>query len=224
MPKQLLVVGLAFTLLFSLLLSARASSPALSAQGRDSRFPESSVPVTNSCSNLQSEGPCVRLRSDRWWKVVSTGIPTLRLVTRPANSAPWGAIIPSTDALWLYHTDFNTGPNRQPNETTRVSFVRNLGNGAPRYNVDRVFIRITADNAYILYVNGYKVGWTYDETFHRYLPSADWHQYQRYDVTNAWSGQGSNEIRVDVIDSGGAAGFLLDGEVWASRGRTCSIP
>lgn len=220
MPKNYLVLSLALALLISLLISTQVSNVA--AQNRDSRFPEAGVPSTNSCPNLQSEGQCVRLRSDKLWKVVSTGIPTLRLVTRPANSAPWGSVIPGIDALWLYHTDFNTGPVRSPNEVTRSSFVRNLGNGTPRYNVDRVFIRIAADNAYILYVNGYKVGWTYDETFHRYLPSADWHQYHKYDVTNAWSGQGSNEIRVDVIDNGGAAGFLLDGEVWCQRGKTCS--
>lgn len=43
----------------------------------------------NSCPNLGPVGQCVRVLSDEGWKPWSTGIPTQRLVTRPATSPPW---------------------------------------------------------------------------------------------------------------------------------------
>ncbi len=176
----------------------------------------------NSCPNQGNVGDCVRVLSDGEWKAWSSGVPTLRTVTRSASSGPWGSVIPGTNAQWVYAGDFNTGPTRDPREYRSLRFERILGPGTPRYNVDRAAIRITADNGYVLYVNGRRVGGTFDEVYRRFLPTADWRQYQTYDVTAALTSQGSNVILVDVYDYGVAAGFLLDGEIWCVRGKTCS--
>jgi len=175
----------------------------------------------NSCPNLGPVGRCVRVRSDANWKPWSTNIPTQRLVTRPATSPPWGSVIPGTDASWVYAGDFETGRNRDPREWTVIRFERHLGPGTPRYNVERAIIRITGDNGYILYVNGKKVGRTFDDVYKRFLPTADWRTFQTYDVTDAIVTHSSNVIMVDVYDFGGAAGFLLDGEIWCRSGLTC---
>jgi hypothetical protein len=180
------------------------------------------VDATGSCPNLGNSGQCVRLLSDGDWRVWSTGIPTDPVVTRPASSGPWGSVIPGTPAQWVYARSFETGPTRDPGQTTVRRFQRVWG-GTPRYLVSRALVSITADNGYVLYVNGRPVGATYDVTYRRYLPSADWRRYQTYDVTAALTGQGPNTITVDVYDYGVAAGFLLDAEIWCRRGTTCSI-
>ncbi len=184
-------------------------------------LPGASAFTVNSCPNLGPIGQCVRVRSDANWKPWSSGIPTLRLVTRPASSGPWGSVIPGTDASWVYAGDFNTGRVRDPNEWTVIRFERYLGPGTPRYNVERAIIRITADNGYVLFVNGKKIGATFDQVFRRFLPTADWRQFQTYDVTDAIVTHSSNVIMVDVYDYGAAAGFLLDGEIWCRPGITC---
>jgi hypothetical protein len=176
----------------------------------------------NTCPNLGPVGQCVRVLSDEGWQPWSTGIPTLRLVTRPAASPPWGSVIPGTTARWVYAHDFNTGPARDPRQWSHRRFERVLGPGTPRYNVERAIIRITADNGYVLFVNGSRIGWTFDDVRKEFLPSADWRRYQTYDVTSALISQGSNVIMVDVYDYGVAAGFLLDGEIWCQTGKTCS--
>ena len=184
-------------------------------------LPGASAFTVNSCPNPGPIGQCVRIRSDANWKPWSSGIPTLRLVTRPATSPPWGSVIPGTDASWVYARDFETGRNRNPHEWTVIRFERHLGPGTPRYNVQRAIIRITADNGYILYVNGKKVGQTFDDVYKRFLPTADWRTFQTYDMTDAIVTHSSNVIMVDVYDFGGAAGFLLDGEIWCRSGITC---
>ncbi len=176
----------------------------------------------NTCPNFGPVGQCVQILSDQYWKPWSTGIPTLALVTRSASSPPWGSVIPGTRAMWVYAGDFNTGRQREPHEWTVIRFERYLGPGTPRYNVERAIIRITADNGYVLRVNGYTIGGTFDEVNKRFLPTADWRQYQTYDVTNAVVSQSSNVITVDVYDYGVAAAFLLDGEIWCQSGKTCS--
>jgi hypothetical protein len=178
--------------------------------------------TVNSCPNLGSTGQCIQILSDQYWKPWSSGVPTLRLVTRSASSPPWGSVIPGTRAQWVYAGDFNTGPARDPREWSVRRFERYLGPGTPRYNVERAIIRITADNGYILYVNGKKVGATFDDVYKRFLPSADWRQFQTYDMTDAIVEHSSNVIMVDVYDYGVAAAFLLDGEIWCKGGATCS--
>ncbi len=181
-----------------------------------------SASFANTCPNTGPVGQCVQILSDQNWKPWSSGVPTLALVTRAASGPPWGSVIPGTRALWVYAGDFNTGPVRDPNRWTVLRFERQLGPGTPRYNVERAIIRITADNGYVLRVNGFNIGATFDEVYRRFLPTADWRQYQTYDVTNAIVGQSSNVITVDVYDYGVAAGFLLDGEIWCQSGKTCS--
>ncbi len=181
-----------------------------------------SANTANGCPNTGPVGQCVQVLSDQYWKPWSTGVPTQRLVTRPGSSPPWGSVIPGTRAQWVYAGDFNTGSIRDPNQWTVIRFERFLGPGTPRYNVERAIIRITADNGYVLFVNGFKIGGTFDDVSKRFLPSADWQRFQTYDVTNAIVSQSSNVIMVDVYDYGGAAGFLLDGEIWCQSGKTCS--
>jgi hypothetical protein len=186
------------------------------------RIPGVSANTVNSCPNIGQVGQCVQVLSDQYWKPWSTGVPTLRLVTRPASSAPWGSVIPGTRAQWVYAGDFNTGPARDPREWRVLRFERYLGPGTPRYNVERAIIRITADNGYVLRVNGYTIGGTFDEVYKRFTAEADWRRYQTYDVTRAIVDQSSNVITVDVYDYGVAAAFLLDGEIWCQTGKTCS--
>lgn len=179
--------------------------------------------ATNGCPNIRNVGECVQVLSSGNWKAWSSGAPTQRIVTRPASSRPWGSVIPNTRAQWVYAGSFDTGPTRDPRQASVKRFEYVLGPGTPRYNVSRAIIRITADNGYILYVNGRRVGATYDSSRRQYLPSADWQRFQTYDVTDALTSQGSNKIMVDVFDHGSAAGFLLDGEIWCKRNKTCSI-
>ncbi len=186
------------------------------------RVPDVLASTVNSCPNVGQVGQCVQILSDGYWKPWSSGVPTSRIVTRPASSGPWGSVIPGTRAQWIYADDFNTGPARDPREWRMRRFERSLGPGTPRYNVERAIIRITADNGYILYVNGFKIGATFDDVYKRFTAEADWRQYQTYDVTNAIQDQASNTIMVDVYDYGVAAAFLLDGEIWCKRGTTCS--
>jgi hypothetical protein len=171
-----------------------------------------------------AEGRCVPIFSDDDWQVVTTGVGYGRTVTRPAWSQPWGSVIPNTRAQWVYADSFDTGPGRSPEQYTVRSFTKNLGSQLQaRYNLESAVINVTADNGYVLYVTGTRVGGTFDPVARRYLPSADWQRFQSYDFLSALQ-QGNNTIRIDVYDHGVAAGFLLEGEICARQNFTQAVP
>ena len=167
---------------------------------------------------------CVPIFSDDDWKVATTGSGYGRLVTRPAGSGPWGSVIPNSRAQWLYSDNFDTGPVRSSNQYTAIRFEKQLGSQLqPPYNLESAYIRVTGDNGYVLYVTGTKVGATFDTVYNSFLPSADWRNYQTYDILPALRA-GANSVTVDVYDFGGAAGFLLDGEICAKSGFSQAVP
>jgi len=171
-----------------------------------------------------SEGRCVPIFSDDDWQAVTTGSGYGRTVTRPGSSQPWGSVIPNTRAQWVFTDNFETGPSRQPNEWTVHRFTKNLGSQLqPGYNLESAYIRVTADNGYVLYVTGSVVGATFDKVYNQYMSTANWTQYQTYNILPALR-QGNNEIMIDVYDHGGAAGFLLEGEICARQGFTQAVP
>lgn len=171
-----------------------------------------------------AEGRCVSIFSDDDWRATTTGSGYGRTVTRRATSQPWGSVIPNTRAQWVYADSFNTGPGRSPQQFTVRRFTKNLGSQLqPPYNLQSALINVTADNGYVLYVTGTRVGGTFDPVQRRFLPSANWQQFQTYNILPALR-QGNNTIMIDVYDYGVEAAFLLEGEICAKQNYTQAVP
>ncbi len=79
--------------------------------------------------------------------------------------------------------------------------------GRPR----RAWVAATADNSFVLYVNGRRVG-----------EGDNWARLYRFDITH-FLRPGRNVIAAECANEGGPAGFLLQGEVRTADGRRVEL-
>ena len=78
--------------------------------------------------------------------------------------------------------------------------------------VRRSSVRLTADNAYELYVNGRRIG-SHDR----------WQELRSYDVTNALRPERQNVVAIQVVNTGHEGGLLFGMRVEMEDGRTFDI-
>ncbi len=166
------------------------------------------------------------ISGDNEWSVVSTGIPTGKVISIPQQGSVWGVLLQNSPARWMYVDNFNTGPMVDPQQYTVRRFVRELTSSFPKSHIIKATVRITADNGYVLWICGTKIGRTFvpDNAYNnKPIFTEDWHNIQTYDVTEAIKGV-TSQIVIDVADYGIAAGVLMeltlhfDTEEWISEG------
>jgi hypothetical protein len=164
--------------------------------------------------------------SDSAWKVEWNGIPIPRVIDAPANSQPWGSVLPGTSAHWVYIRDFKTGAVRDNGNPTAVTFRKILGSQLNVSHLESARVRIAADNGFALRVNGRRIASTFDESSRRWSidPIHDWNQVRTYDIASALVTPGTNEMEVTVYDLGTYAGFLLDAAICARQGYSQAVP
>lgn len=152
------------------------------------------------------------ISGDNEWRVVSTGIPTGKVISIPQQGSIWGVVLQNSPARWMYADNFNTGPMVDQQQYTVRRFVRELTSSFPKSHVTKATVRITADNGYVLWVCGTKIGQTFvpDNAYsNKPVFTEDWHNIKTYDVTDAIKGV-TNQIVIDVADYGIAAGVLME--------------
>src|SRR4030042_1332062 len=151
------------------------------------------------------------ISGDNEWSVVSSGIPTGRVISTPQRGSIWGVVLQNSPARWMYVDNFNTGPMVDQQQYTVRRFIRELTSSFPKSHITKAVVHITADNGYVLWIYGTKIGQTFlpDNAYtNKPIFPEDWHNVKTYDVTNAIKGV-TNQIVIDVADYGVAAGVLM---------------
>jgi hypothetical protein len=149
---------------------------------------------------------------DAEWRVITSGTYVQRIVTTPQQGSVWGVLIPDSPARWMYADNFNTGPVREQAQWIVKTFRYDFGSLIPYNHVVHAYIRIAADNGYVLKVSGYELGRTFfPNNLYENKPifPVDWHRVDTYDIKPYW-GMYSNYIEIDVADYGALAGLLVD--------------
>jgi len=149
---------------------------------------------------------------DKRWSVITSGSTVQKIVAAPQEGSPWGVLIPNSAAQWMYTDNFDTGLLREQSQWVVKTFRYDFGSQIPKDRVVSARIKITADNGYVLRVNGQEVGRTFfPNNIHEKKPifPVDWHTVNTYEVKQFLS-PSANYIEIDVADYGIVAGLLVD--------------
>ena len=105
---------------------------------------------------------------------------------------------------WIWHPNNGAAPGNDETRYFRKTFQID---GTPR----RATIDLAADNHFVGYVNGQKVG-----------EATGWNEYRRYDIARHLK-SGENVVAVEARNEGGAAGLIVNLDVRGEEGSRRAI-